>query len=210
MTEPENAGLFYTEPSLANRMVEWADPQGDVLEPSAGDGSIYSAIMRHASLPDSKIRSITAVEILPENVQRLRRIHIVPTIPCTVLQEDFLEFSRERAVRYAYDIAIGNPPYEKNSDAWHTSAMLDLTPRVVVLVRTNFEHGSSTRKARPGRNELVFSKSFVKRKVVLVKRPAFYGPGNVGESARSDYVILDLSRGQPKKSHMVQTERWVL
>jgi 16S rRNA G1207 methylase RsmC len=106
--------LFPTPPDLATRMVEEADIQAgdDVLEPSAGTGSILRAIREATVMEMGATISRTAVEINADLCDRLR----AADPGTTVVQSDFLTCNGEIGT---FDRILMNPPFERGADIAH-------------------------------------------------------------------------------------------
>ncbi|CAB4154548.1 COG2263 Predicted RNA methylase [uncultured Caudovirales phage] len=185
---------YFTPPSLAKRIVDWAElPRGHrVLEPSAGDGGLVRFFPRNVR--------VTAFEMDPQMVERLRLINH-PTIE--IHQANFLQV---KAKRDAFDVAIMNPPYEDQADGKHIAHALRFAERVIALVRANFEFGVD-------RYNSLFRWAAITRRVVLTRRPPFYGPGDQGHGARHEYEVLELVRRETDRREdptpdQVETEFW--
>lgn len=199
---------FFTDPELARRIVRWANiHQGArVLEPSAGGGSFVYALFDE--VPAVRV---TAVELDRVHAHRmLKKSKEEPYAGrLTVFNQDFLTF-QPLPGRKPFDFAVMNPPYGSRSDgtvgldAEHVAHALKFADVAICLLVTGFEHG--VKRARS-----LFDSAFVNRRVVLVKRPAFHGPEDKGESARRDHVVLEIQPATPVKEGvaiMVATERW--
>ena len=196
MTELEKAkalSQYYTGGDLARKIIEWAEISRGmkVLEPSAGDGGFVRHIPKNTRL--------RAFDIDPENVELLKRIgHPSMEVACG-------DFLRMRRSQNAADLAVMNPPYENGADGAHVAHALRWAERVIALVRTNFEYGVD-------RYHTVFRWAQVTRRVVLTRRPMFYGPADEGQKARHDYVILELVRRDDRvkdpSPDRVDTEYW--
>ncbi|URC15254.1 methylase [Paraglaciecola Antarctic GD virus 1] len=113
--------FFATPSTLAKRLVEFAEvgPTDDVLEPSAGQGAILEHI--------PKCRSITVVELMPENNKVLRKLGY-PVWEC-----DFLTL-REHEIGFKFDRIIANPPFTNNQDIDHITHMYSLLDDSGILV----------------------------------------------------------------------------
>lgn len=98
--------FFATPDNLADEIVQLADIQYDetVLEPSAGQGAIISAVRRR--LPG---KHIYYCEIMGLNRMFLDKID-----KATFIQEDFLTMEG-----YTFDKIVMNPPFTKNADVIH-------------------------------------------------------------------------------------------
>lgn len=105
---------FYPTPrELAERMVEMADirPGMTVLEPSAGDGAIASAIFRHCGTT-----LLTMVEL---DETRIPALKAIPHLE--LFRIDFLATNPTPR----FDRIIANPPFTKQQDIDHVNHMLD-------------------------------------------------------------------------------------
>lgn len=185
---------YYTSEKLARKVVEWSEISRGlkVLEPSAGDGGLLRHIPKNAR--------IQAFDIDPENVKHLRELsHPALEVKCG----DFLRMRPRQ--QNAVDLALMNPPYENGADGAHVAHGLRWAERVVALVRTNFEYGVE-------RYHTVFRWAQVTRRAVLTRRPVFYGPADEGQTARHDYVVLELVRRvdrlEDPAPDQVETEYW--
>lgn len=185
---------YFTSPRLAKKIVEWAElTRGmKVLEPSAGDGGFVRHMPKNIQL--------TAVDLDPEMVRKLRAFKH-PAYE--VVESDFLKY---KPIRDAFDIAVMNSPYANNADGTHAAHALRLANRAVLLVRTNFEYGTT-------RFNALFRWATVTRKVILTRRPVFYGPACKGHTARHDYIVLEMVRRETDRvedpsSDPVETEYW--
>jgi len=175
---------YFTCPKLAAKMVAWAEIGRGcrVLEPSAGGGDLVRAVPKNAT--------VTAIEMdaeLVEGLCQLRRPGL------EVRQEDFL---KHRPSRDTYDLAIMNPPYGDGADGKHVAHALQLAPRVIALVRANFLWGLA-------RYNLVFRWAQLTRAAVLVRRPMFHGPSDLGHTPRHDYAVVELMRRESD-----EMDRW--
>lgn len=179
---------WFTQPELARRIVDWADIPRDanVLEPSAGEGAFLAPLV-------GRCAQIWAVEIDPRYASALRATY--PGI--MVATKDFLDVSPSDSLRI--DLAIGNPPYEKNQDLSHVCHMLRFAPRLVLLLRLMFLAGER-------RYESLWTRATLRRLAVLPRRPPFKGDGDMG--ARSDYGVFEIVRGVPPAGHKVSVEWW--
>lgn len=112
--------FFATPSSLADKLVSLAEVETGhrILEPSAGQGSLISAIER-LEIPVE----VVAIELMDINIKALStklKTHPIKYIQQVSLQEgDFLkaEFSSQ------FDRIIANPPFSKSQDADHIQHM---------------------------------------------------------------------------------------
>lgn len=127
-------GFFPTPADLARDMVRLANigPGDDVLEPSAGIGSIAEEI--RAAHPDA---DVTCVEV------NHTLANIVMYKGFSIVRDDFLEWSKSLDVALAgrcFDAIVMNPPFERGQDAEHILAAWQLLKpggRLVALCAGN-------------------------------------------------------------------------
>ena len=100
-------GSFYTQSKIAESIVNWAirSSSDSILEPSFGDGIfIDKSFYRYKAFGNTS-PNITAVEIQPEIVERVRmQLHLKSLNTVT---SDFLSLNLDNI----YDAVVGNPPY---------------------------------------------------------------------------------------------------
>lgn len=221
-TDPVGFDRYFTKAPLAERIAVWAgvDTCNNFLEPSAGGGAFVDAILKTRG-PSTQNQSlvmnynITVVELDTVLAARLTRRYAEKKQFVNVMQGDFLKFKQRPGTEQtrAFDLALMNPPYGSRMrgstvglSAIHVRHALRFTKRVVALVTTGFEQGSTHQTE-------LFDDCYVSRRVVLVNRPGFEGPDDKGESPRRPHVVLELKE---KTEHMVistinvPTERWIL
>lgn len=204
---------YFTQATIARRVVAWANPFAnprtiEILEPSAGGGAFVDAMLEYADSQNGQVK-ITAVEIDTVLAARLERKYAnEPRVQ--IVCHDFLQMRVRPGTAKRFDLALMNPPYGSRADgtvgldAVHVRHALRFAERAVGLLVTGFEHG--VKRARE-----LFDHAYVSRRVVLVKRPAFAGPEDKGESARRDHVVLEFKEGgQSPGTILVPTERWEL
>jgi protein-L-isoaspartate O-methyltransferase len=135
--------FFATPPELADRLVALAQVENDhvILEPSAGQGAIVSAI--HRMLP---AKNVYYCELMPVNNTFMQRMQNV-----TFICEDFFALSQNAK---PYDRIIANPPFAKNQDIDHILKMYEvLTPGGrLVSVASNHWRFSKNKKERAFRD----------------------------------------------------------
>lgn len=110
-SEQKLRGAYYTPLQLSNAMVNLCASENihTVLEPSCGDG-VFLDSLRQLNLIE-KIETIDAVEIEPDEAEKVRR-NYYNCQNVHVLNEDFFEFySRMVDTQTQYDLILGNPPY---------------------------------------------------------------------------------------------------
>lgn len=150
-----------------------------VLEPSAGHGSLVRAL-----LALHETAHVDAVELDPLSAERLpvdSRVRI-----------DVCDYLTRPAPTQRYTLGLANPPYEGGLDGRFLAKLLDECDRVVALIRIAALCGAE-------RFDRVWSRveSGEWRVVGLhpfSKRPSFLAAGVASESAKSDFVVVRLTR----------------
>ena len=108
-TSRKMRGGYYTPPALADYLCRWAirSPSDRVIEPSCGDGAFISAA---APLLEAH-GSITAVEIVPEEIEKARSAVNGALPPIDWRCASFFDAAPDLIRGPRYDAAIGNPPF---------------------------------------------------------------------------------------------------
>ena len=122
--------FFPTPPDIADWMVRLAEIKADhhILEPSAGQGAIVSAILRDCPELNQKV---ACIELMPINKTFLKKI------PKTVdYGDDFLLYDK----RAEFDRIIANPPFSKNQDIDHIRKMYECLKSGGRLVSLSSQH----------------------------------------------------------------------
>lgn len=153
-------GQWDTHPEVARALVKWAGVRrGDrVLESSAGIGNV----VRAASEAGARV---VAAEIDPDRALVLRRAAIDGAV---VIVGDSLAMTLPEA-----DVALINPPYEKDGETRHMLRALECAPRVCMIMR--LVGLASERRAEAWRSVRLM------RVAVLVPRPVFAGSSGMDE-----------------------------
>lgn len=179
---------------LARRAVRWQGvPRRHVLEPSAGLGALVAA-----QLELSDTTRITACELDPLRVAHLRERFDCK--PVTVCEGNFLD---RPLPRKRFDLALTNPPYENGADGAFVARCMDVSDRVIAILRTNALHGNA-------RYEQVWSRVQSGEWSMLglaycVGRPRFSG---TTRSPESDFVGVQLARSHLSPGAMCSVEWW--
>lgn len=171
-------GQFWTPPWLARGFVRWLGitPGMRVLDCGSGMGALSLA----AAEAGGTVRAIEVDERLVE-----RSSVMLGFAGVTLFQGDFLAAHDRRQTTietgYASDIAISNPPWEKDYCERFFERMLEHAPRAAQILPTNALHG-------------VQRASFYKyvtptRMRFLPRRPSFDGSG----SGKRDVMLLELT-----------------
>lgn len=104
--EQKLSGSYYTPNETIQFMMRYLAEEGKqyrtLLEPSVGDGRFIDAF-----LANENIQHITAVELIKEKVDELKKKAYPDRVE--VKQSDFLEFAWETDDEYS--LIVGNPPY---------------------------------------------------------------------------------------------------
>ena len=108
-TGRKQRGGYYTPPVLADYLCGWAirHRSDRIVEPSCGDGSFVSSAVSRLG-PDG---SITAVEIVPEEIRKAQAVVKGTEIPIDWRCGDFFQEAANLLVGARYDAAVGNPPF---------------------------------------------------------------------------------------------------
>jgi hypothetical protein len=138
--------FFETPEELADTLVELAEikESDDVLEPSAGQGSIVKSISKKYNL------LVDCYELMDINRQILSKIDAANTVG-----DDFLKHDEE----IKYDKIIANPPFSKNQDIDHIYKMFDCLKDNGILVSIASKHWklSNNRKETQFRSFLEYN-----------------------------------------------------
>jgi len=118
-----DAGLYYTPPAIAARVVEVAlrtsgVPRGRVLDPCAGAGAFLVAAAR------AGLRDLRGLDLDPDALRVARRALRLCGVAARLRTADALRFTP----RDPADLVISNPPYGHVSDARERSALLRRFP----------------------------------------------------------------------------------
>lgn len=164
-----------------------------ILEPSAGDGALVAALYEVAPMPE-----ITAVEIDPVMHTKLRaRFH--QECPDVELN-DYLERMRPTE---RYFLGLSNPPYEDGLDGLFLEKLMRECDRIVALIRIAALCGADRRERVWSRVDSHADGWWMPGLYPLSSRPSFLAAGEESESAKSDFVVVKLSRvGTPKATEV--------
>lgn len=109
-------GGYYTPLELAHYLVNWgirADTQR-ILEPSCGDGNFILAILRHLENRPGLSPSITAVELIPDELHKAKeRAKQFGQNGTAIdwLRQDFFEAYTHLRQNGNFNFIVGNPPF---------------------------------------------------------------------------------------------------
>lgn len=189
--EDHDASQWFTPMPIARRMVAWAGAIKplNILEPSSGSGNLVEAARER--WPSAHI---DAVELDGFYARRLREWRDDSKLH--VYHADFLDF--RPPFDDLYDLCIANTPYEDGLDGRFLAHAMDLSERVIALVRLAALAGQA-------RHEDVWSRclpdgDFAMRSLAIFsKRPRFEPGRAIGDrdeegSARADFAVVKLSR----------------
>lgn len=185
---------YYTQPREAERIAKFAlelVPEArTVLEPSAGNGSLVTALLKLR--PELQI---TAVEIDIDNAtQLLRRFPQLHVCCC-----DFLAFTMPEAFRY--DLVVMNPPFENGSVAAHVGRALTMARHVVC-------HCPLTTLAGQERREKLWARCELLALAVCSTRPKYLGEDG-GKTDMCTILVRDTATPRdPSLSFPMTLEMW--
>lgn len=194
MAQESGLDQFFTNSALADRIASWAigaqSGSLTILEPSAGDGSLVRGAIHSGVAP----KHITAVELSRDVAE--------PLLVNTGVEVVIGDFMRWRP-KCRFDLALINPPYRDGRDVAHVFRSLCFADRVVVLCLGSFCHGVN-------RYEKLWSRARIRRRVVLSRRPGFYGPDCTSYTAQHDYQVLEIEahEREPGQVDGIEEEIW--
>lgn len=120
---------YFTPKDLADRVAELTvlDSSAlDVLEPSAGEGSLLDSIMRRFDFNGITYYILHYCELFSNNIEILKKKYK----KLTKVSDDFMNLSLDNK----YDRIIANPPFNKNQDIIHIRKMFDhLKPNGILV-----------------------------------------------------------------------------
>ncbi|PHR62272.1 MAG: methyltransferase type 11 [Robiginitomaculum sp.] len=129
-----------TPDEVADRMVEYLGPQGDVrtLEPSGGTGALIRALYRAG-------HSQFEMVVVERNIQLARKLDSEP-LYCNTWQMCFLEYAQQAQNQIEIPRVIMNPPFDRVKA--HIEAAMSLMgrnghqerPCLVALVPITYHH----------------------------------------------------------------------
>ena len=105
--EPKALGAFYTEESVANRLVGWAirDGSAALLDPSCGDGAFLAAASARLAHFGSSSFRLHGIDVSADALQESRqRVH-----NARLILSDFFDLTPQSLP--GFDCVVGNPPY---------------------------------------------------------------------------------------------------
>lgn len=175
---------WFTPTWLARRLVAWGGSLhlAHVLEPSAGSGELVAAILDSMG-PNEELGSVTAFELDPRWAAHLRARF--PT-DVDVCEADFL--GTHNRLDLDYDVAVLNPPYERQLDVAFLRRCMSIAQRTVGIFRLAFLANRGTRAA-------IAERGHVLRRVAMLGRVRFDGDGD--GTPVSDFVAIETSRAKP-------------
>lgn len=110
-------GGYYTPPSVAQWMTDWAIDKNvrTVLEPSCGDGVFVTAALKSCRRFKARGRHhlcVTGIELIPTEAQKATRSanQLAGHSSVTIVRSDFFAWLKEQQ-RGQYDVVVGNPPF---------------------------------------------------------------------------------------------------
>ena len=151
-----NDSDFYATPKtcIQNFLNHYGIINGNILEPSAGNGNIVSVLKQQGNT------YITALEIREEELESLKQI------ADKVMIGDFLKFNSTEK----YNYIIGNPPYSLAQEFIEKCfEIADENTIIIMLLRTAFLESQKRYN--------FWQKHPVSKLYVLSQRPSFTGKG---------------------------------
>lgn len=108
----KNLGQVFTSDVMVDFMLSLSKNNGNVLEPSVGNGQFFNKLIRF-----SKYYAVTGIEIDERHYSSFNKDEINKTNDCaTLLNQDFFDFFPQIDAFTKFDTIIGNPPYVKYQD----------------------------------------------------------------------------------------------
>jgi adenine-specific DNA-methyltransferase len=109
-------GGYYTPLELAQYLVGWGlrEDTKRILEPSCGDGNFVLAILRHLANTSISSPSITAIELIPDEMMKAKdRAMSFGKNGTQIdwLSQDFFEAYSHLQQNTKFDLILGNPPF---------------------------------------------------------------------------------------------------
>ena len=205
---------FYATPAnLANYLVSKAEqlvefrPDMKILEPSAGDGALVKAVVKH--YPRQRVDCI--------EIRELNRIKLQKVSGADIIGHDFIEAVNANDTEFLleqgqYDLVIANPPFSNNQDIDHIMAMYKCLKPGGALVtiaslswmngsqkkQVDFrnwleQHGATIEQVQPG--EFKESGAMVGASIITLKKNA------VSETAKQETQTI--TQKEPKENPTV-------
>ena len=112
-TEQKLRGGYYTPPEIARFILKWGtrgknkyNQARSILEPSCGDG-VFLRELENGNFP---YRIVTALEILPEEADKARKLNVQDTwVETADFHQAWKAWVDEKS--WHYDLVVGNPPF---------------------------------------------------------------------------------------------------
>ena len=189
--EDADASQWFTPLPIARRMVAWAVSikPSSIIEPSCGSGNLIAACRERWSNA-----VIEGVEMDPHYADACRQ-RFSDVAWTYVFTASFFDWEM---VGGPHDLCVMNPPYEDGLDGRFLAHAMDLSQRVIALVRLAALAGQA-------RHEGVWSRcspsgDFALRGLaIFAGRPRFESGRSIGDredsgSAKADFCVVKLSR----------------
>jgi predicted RNA methylase len=190
---------WFTDPALAERVWRWANRScspRSVLEPSCGAGALLRPIA-HQPHDCERVMALDIDRRMVAATQGWIDEQVGSRIRWTTARADFLA----SPVLPNFDLVLMNPPYEDGQAEAFVLHALEFAPRVVGIFKAAIQHGAE-------RFERLWSRAVVTREVRLARRPSF-GRGTSGsKQGETDFVVLEVQRGNSHGPHAVLREMW--
>lgn len=168
---------FFTPSWLARRAAGWVPSSARVLEPCCGTGNLLDGLVEAGHPP----HRLQAIEIDAKLMHGTRE-RFAGRIPAEALRTgDF--FAITRGWYECFDIVVMNPVYEGNLALEFVLRALELAPRVIAVVPSDFIF-TQERDAR-----LWATHGVISRLAYLPCRVKFVGPGG-----QHEHVVVQIDR----------------
>lgn len=187
----EDRSSWFTPMPIARRMVAWAGSikPSSILEPSCGSGNIIAACRERWAYA-----TVEGVELDPHYADACRS-RFFGDARTSIFGGSFLD---KQPIGDSHDLCVMNPPYEGGLDGLFIAHAMDLSQRVIALVRLAALAGQA-------RHEGVWSRcspsgDFALRGLaIFAGRPRFEAGRSIGDredsgSAKADFCAVKLSR----------------
>ncbi len=96
-----------------------------ICEPSAGQGGIIDPMLKwfEEEAVNLQLKEITAIELMPQNINVLKKKYANSHVPIKILENDFLKY--DQYINY-FDYVIANPPFSNGQDIEHFKKMYEI------------------------------------------------------------------------------------
>jgi predicted RNA methylase len=201
------SSAWYTPPEAAADVARMCWTPGlarnnwRVLEPSAGDGSLLSALVREMGAGFGPKAPVDAVELDATAADKLRARAVTEAWDWPI-NVDVADYLSRPAPAEPYDLCLANPPYERGTDSAFISKAMDESLRVVALVRlalleSQRSHERIWSRIKPGGWRLLALCPYI-------SRPVFLPGGGESDGGKTAFMLIKLSRVEPPEDSAYQ------